>query len=42
MKCTANRWMRWAVYVARFGMNRNISTGVGTGNEMKEKTCTWI
>jgi hypothetical protein len=33
--CTANRWMRWAVHVARFGLNRNKFTGLSTETNWK-------
>jgi len=34
--------MRWAVHVARVGLNRNISAGFGMGTGMKEIICTWM
>jgi len=34
--------MRWAVHIARVGLNRNTFTGFGNGTQMKEFVCKQI
>jgi hypothetical protein len=40
--CIPEGWMRWAVHVARVGVNRNILRGFDMETRKKETICTYI